>query len=157
MPPDLTTPPDLVTPATLEINYCVVQFPKSDVVKVGTPKAVFGRVYQGGLTDIRKDGPAPGIAAQLGYGPFGTDPRGNDSWTWVIATPNLAYCCWNSNDDEYQAEIIAAKPGVLGYVYRFSVTSGASFTYCDAGAKGNGSNNGLDLFDPTKAGQLTVN
>jgi hypothetical protein len=160
-PMDLAAPADgppvqdLALPkADLEINYCIIQFPAMTSTKANVPTVpIYGRVYQAGLTDAN-NGPAPGIVAQLGYGPQGTDPRIAPSWVWVDAMPNQGWNFAQAND-EYQATLTVANVGGYSYAYRFSVTQRAGFTYCDT--VGNGSNNGLPAFDPQKDGSLTVN
>ena len=156
-PPDLTPPPDLLVKSDLEINYCVVQSPKSAATQVNkATQVIYGQVFQMGLTDKYNNGPAPGIKAQLGYGPSNTDPRNSDAWKWLDTIPNPdPNYNWALNNDEYQTTITPSQAGTFWYVFRFTVTNGAGYTYCDT--VGNGSNNGLPAFDPAKSGVLTVN
>jgi len=145
---------DMSSKADLEINYCIVQFPKMATAQAGMQtQPIYGQVYQQGLTDQTMNGPAPGILAQIGYGPAQSDPL-KDNWTWMDAVPNQGWN-WANNNDEYQAQLTINQAGSYWYVYRFSITNGAGWTYCDT--VGNGSNGGLPAFDPTKSGQLTVN
>ncbi|MSP62579.1 MAG: hypothetical protein EXR72_20060 [Myxococcales bacterium] len=155
-PGDLASPPDLALPkASLEIQFCVIQFPKTLASQAGLASApIFGQVFQGGLTDATQDKPAPGIIAQLGVGPLHSDPRLGNAWKWAAALPTPQYD-WKQNNDEYQAPLTVAAIGIYSYAFRFSVTGGAGFTYCDT--VGNGGNNGLPGFDPAKTGQITVN
>ena len=140
--------------ADLEVNYCIVQFPATATATAGQASPnIYGQIYQAGLTD-QNNTPAPGIAGQLGVGPIGSDPRGAAGWSFVAATPNSGYD-FTKNNDEYVATATVAQAGTYSYVYRFSVTGGQGWTYCDT--VGNGSNNGLPPFDPAKAGTLTVN
>lgn len=147
--------PDMALPKSdLEINYCVIQFPKSAVATANAPSdPIYGQVFQSGLTDATMDKPAPGIIAELGIGPFGSDARASNAWTWIIAAPTQNYD-WKKNNDEYFAALPGMTPGLYSYAFRFSVSGGAGYTYCDT--VGNGGNNGLPAFDPQKTGQLTV-
>jgi hypothetical protein len=140
--------------ADLEVNYCIVQFPSTASAMAGQASPpIYGQIYQAGLTDANNT-PAPGILSALGVGPMGTDARSAAGWSWTAAVPNAGYD-FSKNNDEYQATLTVAQAGSYSYVYRFSVTNGSGWTYCDT--IGNGSNNGLPPFDPAKAGVLTVN
>ncbi len=138
------------------VDYCVLQFPASMSVLGGQNTALFyGRVYEddnGVLTSA--PGAHPSIVAQLGYGPIASNPSGgNPSWTWIPAAFNTQ----TGNDDEYQASFQAPyvpSTTQYAYTYRFSVDSGATFTYCDL--DGNGTNAGLS-FSAASLGTLTVN
>ncbi len=146
---------DLASNADLEINYCVVQFPKMTTVKANMPsELIYGQVYQAGLTDQAMNTPAAGVLAQVGVGPVNSDPRTSGAWKWIAAVPNPGFD-WSQNNDEYEAQLTVAQAGNYWYAYRFSVTNGAGWTYCDT--VGNGNNMNLPVFDPAKSGQLTVN
>jgi hypothetical protein len=153
MPSEAGPMPDLAPAADLEINYCILQFPASTTTKFNVPtETIYGRVYQMGVTDVNKNGPGAGIGAQIGWGAAGTDPRAG-GWTWFDASPNNGWD-WSQNNDEYQATLDIAQPGTYSYAYRFTVTNGAGYTYCDT--VGNGGNMNLPAFDPAKTGMLTV-
>ena len=138
------------------VDYCVLQFPAAMSVLGGQNTALFyGRVYEddnGVLTSA--PGAHPSIVAQLGYGPLASNPSGgNPSWTWIPAAFNVQV----GNDDEYQASFQAPyvpSTTQYAYTYRFSVDSGATYTYCDL--DGNGTNAGLS-FSAASLGTLTVN
>lgn len=140
----------------MEVDYCNLQFPTSITVAAGsTTPIIYGRIFEddnGVLTSA--PGAHPGIVAQLGHGPLGSDPRGgNPAWVWFPASYNVQV----GNDDEYQGTFTV--PFVptntqRSYTYRFSVDSGLNYTYCDT--NGNGTNSGLG-FSTALLGTLTVN
>ncbi len=138
-----------------QVDYCNLQFPSTFSAASGTTSPViYGRIYEddnGVLTS--SPGAHPAIVGQLGYGPLGSDPRGeNPDWRWIAALYNVQV----GNDDEYQGSFTVpfAPTGTqLAYTYRFSVDSGADFTYCDT--NGNGTNAGLS-FSTAALGTLTI-
>lgn len=138
-----------------DVDYCNLQFPASFSAASGTTSPViYGRIYEddnGVLTS--SPGAHPAIVAELGYGPLGSDPRGeNPDWRWIAALYNVQV----GNDDEYLGSFtlpFAPTSTQLAYTYRFSVDSGADFTYCDT--DGNGSNGGLG-FNTAALGTLTI-
>ena len=99
---------------------------------------------------------APGgnsiVIGQVGYGPYGSDPRRNANWTWLSTTFNLQ----DGNNDEYRANFTAPlvnnKTG-FAYTYRFTLDNGLMFTYCDR--DGAGTNPGLS-FNPNLLGVMIV-
>jgi hypothetical protein len=132
-----------------EADYCVLQFPTTLSVPVGTSSApVFGRLYEAGVTD--PVGAPVGWIAQVGYGPDSTDPRLLTGWRFFDASYNTQF----GNDDEFQASITApANPGTYSYAYRFSNDGGGSWTYCDTDGAGSGA--GLD-FSVAAQGVMTA-
>src|SRR5262245_43456245 len=70
-------------------------------------------------------GANPIVPAQLGYGPLSANPAYEAGWTWL----NAGYKIQSGNNDEYQS-FTAPAVGTYGYVYRVSVDSGVSWTYC---------------------------
>jgi hypothetical protein len=136
-----------------EADYCVLQFPSTLSVSAGVASmTIYGRIYEGGLTDTTVGGPAPGITAELGYGPAGTDPRTSTAWVFHATVFNVETGTGN-NDDEYMGTLTIPAAGSYAYTYRFSFDGGANVTYCDL--DGAGSNGGLD-FSPTQLGAATV-
>lgn len=136
----------------LEADYCNVQSPLSLTIAAGgTTGAIFGRVFEAGVTPT--GGAQPNVRAQLGWGTPTTNPQYNPTWTWTNATFNVQV----GNDDEYQASFTAPSSGSYRYVYRYSVDSGVSWTVCDknAGDFGAGSNVGL-TFEFADMPVLTV-
>jgi hypothetical protein len=131
-----------------EADYCVIQFPKTTLtLQTGTAtQTIYGRIFEAGLTNPA--GAAPGVTAQLGYGPASVNPEWQSGWQFFPATFNVQA----GNDDEYQASIMAPAVGNYRYAYRFS-QNGTDWTYCDA--NGAGSNGGLS-FEVTQLPSLVV-
>ena len=125
-------------------DYANLQFPYTQTIPQGGSFVVYGRVYEGGLTDTTT-GQAPGIQAWVGYNTTDTNPN---SWTtWVPATFNVETD--NNNNDEYQATIGAnLLAGTYYYATRFQLNTGA-YVY---GATNFGFWNGTDKIN----GVLTV-
>jgi uncharacterized repeat protein (TIGR01451 family) len=140
----------------MDVDYCNLQFPTSFTAAAGSvPPLIYGRIFEddnGVLTSSA--GAHPSIVAEVGHGPLGSDPRGgNPAWQWLPATFNTQV----GNDDEYQGSFtvpFAPTNTQRSYTYRFSVDSGASYTYCDS--DGNGTNGGLS-FSTGSLGTLTIN
>jgi len=144
-------------PVDYTIDFCRLQFPDVIAENQGTNVDVFGRVYIGGLTDLSGvNDPAPQVIGYVGYGPDGTDPAIDATWTWVAGTPNAGYGPaspgYEANNDEYQATLSVPAPGAYDYAYRFSGDGGITFTYCDGQPAGNS-----DGYQPVNAGQMTSN
>ena len=139
------------TGSASEAQYCDVQFPISMDGTTGLASgAVYGQIYEAGMTDVGSLGT---IRAQLGYGPLTANPEYDASWTFLDAVQNTT-CTGCGNNAEYMASFTLPAPGTYGYVYRMSIDSGATWTYCDlAGA---GRNPGLATFDFGHIPILTV-
>jgi hypothetical protein len=136
------------TGAAAEADDCVVQFPAALSAGPGETALVYGRVFEAGVTEAA--GPAASVVAQLGLGPALTDPRSATGWVFRAA----AYGTQAGADDEYVGTLTApATPGGYAYTFRFSLDSGARWTYCDI--DGAGSSVGANL-DPARLGLLTV-
>ncbi|MFS8071665.1 MAG: hypothetical protein ACMG6S_35295, partial [Byssovorax sp.] len=131
-----------------EADYCVVQFPSTSItVQTGAAAPlVYGRIFEAGVTSPA--GAAPGITAEVGYGPASVNPEWQSGWQFFAASFNVQV----GNDDEYQASFTAPAAGDYRYAYRFS-QNGLDWTYCDA--NGAGSNASL-VFEPTQLPTLTV-
>jgi len=139
---------------TYTIGFCRLQFPLSINATPATNVTVYGRLYAAGLTDQSAvNNPAAAMDGWVGYGPDGSDPAVDPSWTWIAAVPNPG---WNGNafgepnNDEYQAELVVPAVGTYDYAYRFSGNSGGTFTYCDGDPGGNTTG-----YAPANAGQMT--
>jgi hypothetical protein len=139
--------------AALEAQYCDTQFPLSITAQAGTAQTVFGRVFESGVTGMGSANAS--VRAQLGYGPATANPEYEAGWTWTNGTYN-ASCSGCGNNDEYQATFNLPAAGSYVYVYRFSLDSGVSWTYCDndQGDFGAGSNPSL-TFDLANEAALT--
>lgn len=137
-----------VTPNPNEADYCNLQFPTSVTVGSGqSTGTIYGRIFELGVTEA--SGSSPGVQAQLGYGPLGSDPRTSGGWTWTAATYNVQV----GNNDEYMGSFVAPSVGAYSYTYRFSLDGGAHYTTCDI--DGAGSNVGL-TFSASNLGTLNV-
>jgi hypothetical protein len=142
------------TDTAAEADYCVIQFPTTLTVAAGAVSmSVYGQIYEAGRTDVTVGGPAPGIRAELGYGPAGTDPRTSTAWVFHTVPFNVETGT-SGNNDEYFGTLTVPTAGSWLYAYRFSFDGGANVTYCDT--DGAGSNGGLS-FDLPMLGHATVN
>ena len=138
------------------VDFCRLQFPETYPADPGEVFAVFGRIYEAGLTDrsLAVDFDRR-LMAQLGYGPDGTDPSTDDTdWTWLTASANDAWVPLGNGDedeDEYLFDLAApAQTGSYDYAWRFSLDAGYTWTLCD---RGDGSSDG---YQPAQAGDLVV-
>ncbi len=112
----------------LEIGWERLQWPPSITHTISATtrtENVYGQVWVGGGTDA--PGPMVGLLAQLGMGPDGSDPTGNDAWTWVDAEFNVQV----GNNDEFRATLLPEQVGTFDYAYRFSTTDGRDWRYAD--------------------------
>lgn len=132
-----------------EADYCRIQYPSELTVAAGqSSDPVFGLLYEAGVTETF--GPASSVTAQVGYGPQDTDPRSAPGWVFSTAS----YSAQNANDDEFAATITAPlEPGQYSFVYRFSIDSGVSVTYCDLDGAGSQPDN---VFNPNVLGTMVV-
>jgi hypothetical protein len=139
-----------------EFDFCVLQFPFGTGGFVDQPTdLIFGRFFEAGLTDVTVGQPAPGVIAELGFGPNGSDPISSGAWVFSAAEFNVE-AGFNNNDDEYRGSLTIPTAGIFLYTYRFSF-DGINFTYCDqADADGGaGSSPGL-TFEPGRLGTITI-
>jgi len=102
------------------------------------------------------------LAAELGYGPAGSDPR-YDAWTWSTATFNslpLACTIWNS---EYEGNFSSLVAGTYDFTFRFRYDGGpwlygefrGDYPYTDTeGPSGYAPG---EVFDLSQIGTFTVN
>ena len=132
-----------------EADFVKLQSPSSFLVNAGDPTPfIYGRIYEFGKTEGA--GANASIAAYVGYGAVGSDPRFDTSWLWFAAVFNVQV----GNDDEYKAQFTTPLVnGTYAYTYRFSVDGGLTFTAADL--DGAGSNFGL-TFDSSQLGTMTV-
>ena len=105
---------------------------------------IYGQIFIDGATN--KPGPTPGVQAQVGFGPVGSKPAGNPSWTWVTSTFNGDA----GNNDEFVGTLQPTSVGTFSYAYRYSTTL-RDWTYADLNGPENGD---APLPNP---GKLTVN
>ncbi len=134
------------------VTACVLAAPIDLKALEGTPVAVLGQVYQPGVTDASPFlDPFPGLVAQAGWGPDGTDPlEDGDAWTWTNAdgTQGWVDSAAPAGYDQYQVTLAAPQPGTWAFAFRFSRDGGDSWVLCDT----SGSDDGYQLVD---AGRLT--
>jgi glycosidase len=104
----------------------------------------YGQVWIDGVTN--QPGATPGLRAQLGFGPDGSDPAGNGDWTWVDGAFNVDA----GNNDEFRASMLPESVGSFDYAWRYSTTGGREWVYADLDGIGNG-------YSAAQAGALTVN
>ncbi len=139
------------TPVDTAIDWCNFQYPDQTASVAGQPTTLlFGRVYINGVTVGAGQG--PGVTAQVGYGPPGTDPASSGSWNWVDASYNVDVDGVTPGDranDEYMGTLTVAAAGTYDMAYRFSRDGGTTWTYCDRDGSPNG-------YSPAQAAQLTV-
>jgi hypothetical protein len=111
-------------------------------VAAGIASTVYGRIYHAGVTEAASGNIM--VRTQLGYGPRTANPQYQSGWTWVNSIFNSQF----GNDDEYRTAFVTPAAGTYGYVYRFSLDQGVSWTLCDqnAGDFGAGSNAGLEFL-----------
>ncbi len=108
----------------------------------------YGQVWIDGVTN--QPGATPGLRAQLGFGPDGSDPAGsgpdgNPAWTWVDGAFNTDA----GNNDEFKASMLPEAVGEFDYAWRYSTTGGRDWVYADLDGIGNG-------YAADQAGDLTV-
>jgi glycosidase/fibronectin type 3 domain-containing protein len=128
------------------IGWSNLQWPPTITHTISTVNRtpnIYGQIWIDGLTSL--PGPAPGLRAELGVGPSGSNPDGNPAWTWETASFNTDA----GNNDEYVASLLPDHTGTFDYAYRYSVTDGRDWTYADLDGSPNG-------YSPDQAGKLTV-
>jgi glycosidase len=131
----------------LVIGWANLQWPPATVHTLSAldpSEPIYGQVWIDGHTDLT--GPTDGLAAEVGFGPDGSDPAGNSDWTWVEATFNTDV----GNNDEFQGQLLPEAVGTYDYAYRYTTTGGRAWVYADLDGMDNG-------YDPAQAGDLTVN
>jgi glycosidase/fibronectin type 3 domain-containing protein len=132
----------------LAIGWANLQWPPTMTQTISvinrTDKA-YGQVWIDGATN--QPGATPGLTAQLGFGPVGSNPAGNPAWVWETAAFNTNA----GNNDEFVASLLPESTGSFDYVYRYSTTGGRDWLYADL----NGPVASGNL--PANPGKLTVN
>lgn len=139
------------TPPDTTIDWCNFQYPAQTSAVAGEATTLlFGRVFIAGVTVGA--GAGPGVTAQVGYGPPGTDPAASSAWNWADAAYNVdvdGVAPGDRANDEYMGTLTVSAAGTYDMAYRFSRDGGTTWTYCDR----DGSTNG---YLPAQAAQLTV-
>jgi glycosidase len=130
------------------IGWANLQWPPTmthTISAVNRTDTAYGQVWIDGVTS--SPGATPGLRAQLGFGPDGSNPDGNAAWTWVDAAFNVDA----GNNDEFMASLLPEQTGTFDYLYRYSTTGGREWLYADL----NGPVAPGAL--PSNPGSLTVN
>lgn len=136
-----------------QVDFCNLQFPGIGTITLGDNFAVYGQVFEPGVTPGAGQG--PNITAEIGYSTTNTDPS---TWTdWIPATYNNACAdCNGGQNDEYSADLGVAitTAGTYYYATRFTLNSGP-YSYGGILADGSAGN----FWDGTTyiSGVLTVN
>ena len=110
------------------IGWANLQWPPTMTHTISTTTrtdTAYGQVWIDGVTSLA--GATPGLQAQLGYGPVGSNPAGNAAWTWVDAAFNVDA----GNNDEFKASLLPEAVGTFDYLYRYSTTGGRDWLYAD--------------------------
>ena len=110
------------------IGWANLQWPPAlthTISSINRTEPVYGQVWIDGVTN--QPGATPGLIAQLGFGPEGSNPDGNPDWTWETAGFNVD----SGNNDEYVASLLLDRIGTFDYVYRYSTTNGRDWLYAD--------------------------
>ncbi len=129
-----------------------LQFPSILTETAGTPSEnIYGRIYWEGYTNT-SSGPVSGITAEVGYGPYQSDPTGNSNWVWTSANFNYSYP--GETDDEYVGQLNFSTGGTYSYTYRFSTDNGATWLIADWYEGVN--DGGTQFFDASNLGYATV-
>ncbi|WP_322513253.1 alpha-amylase family glycosyl hydrolase [Chloroflexus sp.] len=109
------------------IGWANLQWPPSidhTISAITFTPDIYGQVWINGVTN--QPGATPGLRAQVGYGPQGSDPRGA-GWVWVEASFNVDA----GNNDEFRARLQPETVGTFNYVFRYSTTGGRDWIYAD--------------------------
>jgi glycosidase len=128
------------------IGWANLQHPPTlthTISAVNSTAVVYGQVWIDGVTS--QVGATPTLLAQLGFGPDGSNPASDPSWSWVDASFNTDA----GNNDEFKASLLPSSTGQFDYAYRYSTTGGREWLYADL----DGSTNG---YSAAQAGALTV-
>lgn len=125
----------------LTIGWANLQWPPTmthEISVVNRTDNAYGQVWIDGATS--QPGATPGLKAQLGYGPVGSDPATDTGWIWIDAVFNVDA----GNNDEFMASMLPDVTGTFDYLFRYTVTGGREWLYAD-------------LNGPVTAGSLPPN
>ena len=130
------------------VDWGRLQYPTNVTINayIGTmSEDIYGRCWHDGLTPPSTNA-APGLVAQVGYGPDGSDTPWDSNWNWFNTSFNSQ--TMEPNNDEYVGVVTIPSAGTYDYAFRYSLNS-IDWTYADA----DGSNNG---YTNTQAGDIVV-
>ncbi len=111
-----------------EIGWANLQWPPTITHTISTinrTENIYGQIWIDGVTS--QPGATPGLRAQVGFGPEGTNPDGSPDWIWADAVFNVDV----GNNDEFVASLLPEAVGSFDCVYRYSVTGGQDWLYAD--------------------------
>jgi hypothetical protein len=112
-------------------DWGILEGVASIVTTAGDSISLTGQVYEGGITD--SDGPGFSVSAEVGYGAPGTEPNGEEPWTWSDAS----YVSELGNNDRWSGTLTIPE-GVWSATMRFSLNGGTSWLYVDLDGDDNG-------------------
>jgi hypothetical protein len=140
-----------VSPPTARVSYCITETPTASAAAGQRSGGINGVVYVAGATGGAGQG--PGVLSRILWGPASGSPA-----TWTSVTP-ATYAndadglgAGDRANDRYTAQLVPGAAGQFGYVYQFSVDSGATWSSCDT----DGSDGTAAGFEAAKRGQLTA-
>jgi hypothetical protein len=116
--------------------------PSTTVAVFSSSPPVYGRAEITAVTN--QPGATPGLVAQLGFGPDGTDPAADPAWQWFDAL----YSAEAGSGDRFVASFTPTASGQYDYAFRYSYDNGG-WVYADLDGSVNG-------YSPSQAGALTV-
>lgn len=125
-----------------------LQYPPFLTTTPGARTPVYGQLWLEGRTP--SPGATPGVSAELGLGPTGTDPATDPRWTWTPATFNVDV----GNNDEFRAELVAPASGLSDYAFRYQLEPGGRWSLADRSDDGRAGTD--DGYQPDNAGKLAV-
>lgn len=111
-------------------------------------EALFAEVYEAGLTDGGLE--PPGMLAQVGFGPAGSDPSSASGWVWSPAFYSHGGGTYGNNAI-YTGTLMVTVAGEYAFTFRFSLDGGTTWLYADSDGSGGGSQ-----FSVEKLGKLVV-
>ena len=100
------------------------EVPDEELREVTTDMFTSSQVWAQGVTDAVGQG--PGILAQVGYGPDGSQPT-DPGWSWFAMSYNVDA----GNNDEYSATFVPTQVGTFDYATRYSGDGGATWNVAD--------------------------
>jgi hypothetical protein len=111
----------------LTIGWANLQWPPTVnqiISAVNRTPNIYGQVWIDGVTN--QPGPAPGLRAQVGFGPSGASAD-SPTWQWLDTSFNTDA----GNNDEYVGSLLPSSTGNFDYAYRYSTTNGRDWLYAD--------------------------
>jgi len=109
------------------IDWANLQWPYviNHTIGIVPTENIYGQVWIAGVT--LEPGATPGLWAQVGFGPDGSDPDANPEWRWVEAVFNAQ----SGENDEFMGQLLPEAVGTFDFCYRYSTNLGESWYYAD--------------------------